>query len=304
MLRNRLPREVRRGFTLIELLVVIAIIAVLVGLTSAAVFRVLVKGPEIQAQSEIQQLAAAISAFKQEFNVKTMPSRIVLYEDMLMYNSDNSTLAQDSRAYLGMMFGRRIGKTGVPATEDKIDWNNDGTIQAGAAGRYELTGEQCLVFFLGGAQNATSPLGVQGFSTSPTNPMQAGGTRRGPFFDFKSNRLRPGANGFFVYVDPFPARNGRQSQPYVYLSDYSTNQYRADSTLVAPYRTNGPTGDFLNKGSFQIICAGADHVFGNPNTYTATGGQSFINPNPPPHDGDGRDDFANFSRGRLGAPLE
>jgi hypothetical protein len=269
---------------------VIAIIAVLVGLTSAAVLRVLVKGPEIQAQSEIQQLAMAVSAFKQEFNVKTMPSRIVLFEDMSLYNSA-VPLEAESRAYLGMMFGRRL--------QGQIDWNNDGTIQAGPAGRYELTGEQCLVFFLGGAKTATTPLGVQGFSTSPTNPMQAGGTRRGPFFDFKSNRLRPGANGFFVYVDPFAARQGRQSQPYVYLSDYSTNQYRADSTLVAPYRTNGTSGDFLNKGSFQIISAGADNVFGNPNTYTAAGGQTFINPNAPPNDGDGRDDFANFQRSRL-----
>jgi prepilin-type N-terminal cleavage/methylation domain-containing protein len=290
MLRNRLPREVRVAFTLIELLVVIAIIAVLVGLTSAAVLRVLVKGPEIQAQSEIQQLAMAVSAFKQEFNVKTMPSRIVLFEDMSLYNSA-VPLEAESRAYLGMMFGRRL--------QGQIDWNNDGTIQAGPAGRYELTGEQCLVFFLGGAKNPTAPAGVQGFSSSPTNPIQAGGTRRGPFFDFKSNRLRALPNGFYVYLDAFFPRNDRDHQPYAYLSDYSTNQYRNDSALVTPYRTNGTTGDFLNKGSFQIISAGADSVFGNPNTYRSSTGQSFINPNAPPNDGDGRDDFANFQRSRL-----
>ncbi|MFQ3652429.1 MAG: type II secretion system protein, partial [Gemmataceae bacterium] len=274
MLCNRLPREVRRGFTLIELLVVIAIIAVLVGLTSAAVLRVLFKGPEIQAQSEIQQLAAAISAFKQEFNVKTMPSRIVLREDMNSY-INNDKLEEDSRAFLGMMFGRRL--------QNQIDWNNDGTIQTGPAGRYELTGEQCLVFFLGGAKNTTPP-GVRGFSSSPTNPMQPGGTRRGPFYDFKSNRLRPAANGFFVYLDPFDPPQGVGRKAYVYLSDYSTNVYskygssdsaqtvQPNNQPVQPYKLS--PSQFVNPGSFQIISAGADGRFGDSTMWTPTQGSS------------------------------
>ena len=286
MLRNRLPREVRRGFTLIELLVVIAIIAVLVGLTSAAVLRVLFKGPEIQAQSEIQQLAAAISAFKQEFNVKTMPSRIVLREDMNSYNPSDA-LEADSRAYLGMMFGRRLGTP--------INWSGRPDFTPATANRrYELRGEHCLVFFLGGLQDQTNKA-VRGFSTSPTNPMDPTGTRRGPFFEFKSNRLQPdaSANNFFVYLDAFnpPQTVGRKA--YVYLSDYSTNLYSkyggTDSVQgVNPYRST--PSQFVNAGSFQIISAGADGIFGNPASWTPALGTSDFN---------GRDDFANFQRGRL-----
>jgi len=290
MLRNRLPREVRRGFTLIELLVVIAIIAVLVGLTSAAVLRVLFKGPEIQTQSEIQQLAAAISAFKQEFGVKTMPSRIVLREDM-NYNSADP-LEADSRAYLGMMFGRRLGAP--------INWSGRADFAPANANRvYQLRGEHCLVFFLGGLQDPAVNA-VRGFSTSPINPMDPSGTRRGPFFDFKTNRLQrdSSANGFFVYLDAFnpPITAGRK--PYVYFSDYSTNvyiKYGGPDTFrpVAPYQLS--PNKFVNPGGFQIISAGADGLFGNPASWNPTTGTS---------DSNGRDDFANFSRRRLGAPQE
>ena len=285
MLRNRFPRKVRLAFTLIELLVVIAIIAVLIGLTSAAVLRVLVKGPEIQAQSEIQQLAAAISAFKQEFNVKTMPSRILLREDLSAYNP-NDPLEADSRAFLGMMFGRRLGSP--------INWSGRTDFATTPQNRrFLLRGEQCLVFFLGGLQDRTSG-GVLGFSSSPTDPMAPGGTRRGPFFDFKTTRLQADpSNGFFVYLDAFnpPQAVGRKA--YVYLSDSSTNLYSkygsTDSSQgVNPYRSSA--SQFVNPGSFQIITAGADGLFGNPSSWTPNQGSSDFN---------GRDDFANFQRGRL-----
>jgi prepilin-type N-terminal cleavage/methylation domain-containing protein len=284
MVRTPIRGEVRSGFTLIELLVVMAIIVVLVGLTSAAAMRLFVKGPELQAKADINQLSMAISAFKQEFGVKTMPSRIILHENMSEYNLADPIEAE-SRAFLGMMFGRRL--------QAQIDWNGDGAIQTGPAGRFDLSGEQCLVFFLGGAQLHGAQNSCLGFSTSPTNPMQPGGTRRGPFFDFKANRLVPdGANQFFVYWDPF-ARPSPPRQPFVYLADHGTNQYRPDSTRVAPYRSNAAT--FVNQGGFQIICAGLDGFFGNPATWSPTTGNT---------DPNGKDDFSNFSSKRLGEPQE
>jgi len=284
MIRNPSRRAVRAGFTLIELLVVIAIIAVLVGLTGAAVLRVLFKGPEIASQSDINQMSAAISTFKQEFGVKYMPSRIILHENMANYNPADPVEAE-SRAFLSMMFGRRLGAT--------IDWNGNGIIDAGAAGRHDLRGEQCLVFFLGGAKTI-SPNSCQGFSASPSNPMAAGGTRRGPFFNFNSVRLVP-LNGFFYYTDAFS-----KNRAYAYFSDYSTNQYRPGDTYIpgmGPYRVTGsdPLSAFLNQGGFQIISAGADGLFGNPASYATQTGTNDLN---------GRDDFANFSRGRLAAPQE
>ncbi len=65
----------RPAFTLIELLVVIAIIAILVSLTAAAVMRALVKGPEIQTNSEINEFATKLPAIP---NVNYLPSRLHL----------------------------------------------------------------------------------------------------------------------------------------------------------------------------------------------------------------------------------
>src|SRR4051794_29652023 len=66
MTRSRQPRP-RPGFTLIELLIVIAIIAVLAGLTIAAVTRVQEKGRELGARNDLSGLEAALGTHKSKF---------------------------------------------------------------------------------------------------------------------------------------------------------------------------------------------------------------------------------------------
>ena len=63
----------RVGFTLIELLVVISIIAVLIGLTLAAVMQVLGIGPRADTTSRITAISNAIGTFKSEKGVTFIP---------------------------------------------------------------------------------------------------------------------------------------------------------------------------------------------------------------------------------------
>jgi prepilin-type N-terminal cleavage/methylation domain-containing protein len=299
MVQNQSRGARRSAFTLIELLVVIAIIAVLLGLTLAGVVRLIGKGPETVVRAEISQLSSAIGAFKQEFNVTYLPSRVVLREDGL-YNTSNQD-EKDTVTFLQQMFGKRLDLRSFVAASGTTpqvgnDWNGNGVLDAG---RIVLTGDQCLAFFLGGIPAAASqPYGVLGFSTSPTNPGSPGGNRRGPYFEFKSNRLLLGTNGFFSYVDAF-----NKGAPYLYFSSYkTTNGYNRYGTsdapaayLVAPYQLQASPAVYVNANGFQIISAGVNGSFGAGGTnWSPLTGYTPADP--------GADDFANFSASKLGSP--
>jgi len=284
----------RQGFTLIELLVVIAIIAVLMGLTLAAVMKTFIKGPEALTRSEISALTTAVGSFKGQYGVTYMPSQVVLRENSLSttasvspYNMSNQ-LEKDSITFLQQMFGKRLS---FP-----IDWNGDGAISTTPV---TLTGDQCLVFFLGGIPNTGTPAGCLGFSTSPTNPATSVGNRISPFFEFKSNRLVRGNGSFFSYQDGFG------KNVYAYFSAYKlANGYNRYGTSdcanlgVSPYvLSTSPTTVFINSTDSQIISAGANGLFGS-------GGTNW-NPNSgyTPAD-NGADDFSNFSSLKLGSPQQ
>jgi prepilin-type N-terminal cleavage/methylation domain-containing protein len=288
----------RPGFTLIELLVVLAILTVLVGLTAAGVMKFLGKGPEAVCRSELAGLSTARSAFLQEFRVSHMPSSLVLREDN-NYDTTGNPAHRRTVAFLQQMFGKRIDlrRAGSAPGANGIDWNGDGTI---SKRDLPLTGDQCLVFFLGGIPAGTGAaggtLGCTGFSSDPANPAAVAGTRRGPFYEFKSNRLIKGPNNFLSYADPF-----RKNKPFAYFSAGAAgNDYSPDcpSLMVSPYvESSTAAGErYINPDGFQIISAGPDGVFGPGGTAwdPATGYGS----------GAGADDLANFSAGRLGAPRQ
>jgi len=91
----------RAAFTLVELLVVIAIIGILVGLTAAGIFPVLVRAKEATILAEMNQLEGAIEKFKTEYGFYPPSfSRIASGTDMAKYLNRISPNHQESTARL------------------------------------------------------------------------------------------------------------------------------------------------------------------------------------------------------------
>jgi prepilin-type N-terminal cleavage/methylation domain-containing protein len=280
-------RAGRAGFTLIELLVVIAIIAVLVGLTAAAVQKVRSVGPQTQARTEIGQFETGLASCRTEFGLDYVPSKLVLREDgnYKTGTGPNQALYPKTVAILQKMFGRNFNVYG------QYKWKGNA---ATSTGETVLEGQHCLVFFTGGIPTAPGGTnGCTGFNADNANPAAPGGTRRGPWFEFKSNRLRRDPNGFFVYLDPWGG------QPYAYFSATKAgNDYSPDCPSLQTTPPVRPYVDlsnrFLNPNGYQIITAGPNKKFGPGGQWNPATGYT-NNP-------DGADDLSNFSRGPLGGP--
>lgn len=260
----------RSAFTLVELLVVMAIIAVLVGLTTAAVQQVRHASKRTQVQQEISQLSTAVESFKTDMGVDYMPCHFAV---KATYDPN-----EPSALYLKRLFPRvNLASTG---------WTGD---------PIELTGNQCMVFFLGG-------INLQGFSTGPQPFTQpAPGQGKGPYFEFRASRMS--TNPIYPqYLDHYGI-------PYVYLTAISM-MYDVDAQNpgpkflndarenVIPFREPTPTGmppKFINPHSFQIISAGKNKAFGPGGEWTPGMG-------PYAQETPGGDDLSNFSQRPLSSP--
>jgi hypothetical protein len=262
----------RPALTLMELLVVIAIIAVIAAMLIPAVMRVPWAGPELKREAEITKLDSALRRFQTTYTIYP-PSQIRLCEKYSDYDSKGSLLDARSLTVLQKMFPRLESpnhpwKTGAMT----IDWDGDGAVSAPVV----LTGDQCLVFFLGGIPN---PLGgTRGFGTG-LNPAAP------PFsssVSFDAKRLaKVRGNNFPSFLDPYEKR------PYAYFSSeggYNSwvnlaGAYTCDcpdlpggamgGTDVWPYMTAPNT--FHNPTSFQIVSAGRDGLFGPGNVVLTPG---------------------------------
>jgi prepilin-type N-terminal cleavage/methylation domain-containing protein len=262
--------ERRAGFTLVEMLIVLTIILILVGLLAAAVIKVLALGPQAQVNSELNSFANAIGAYQTEFNVKYLPSQLMLVEDgdwnsyVKSGNQYWAQLATDSLTYLQQVFGSRALLSNTQAAWSQqplgffIDWNGDGQMYPTKVGGglnppMVLEGQHVLVFLLGGMQGGpfmpktlSTSNTCLGFSTDPVFPYAlpvAGSTstRRGPFFDFKvgTGTAQQPTSGRLV-VDQQPIGGGNAGTPLnfcVYIDPYNK---------VSPQPTDGtPNGTAL-----------------------------------------------------------
>lgn len=269
---NRQPTG-RMAFTLVEMLAVLLIIGILVGLLVPVITGAYRRGREAAELAEISNLSSALEAFKEHFGVYP-PSQIVLIEngDYSPTNWQSLPWISSTPEYgvtqtgvfsrsLSIQYLRRlwpqliISELGQPALDldgdgtpnnsplDFYDWNGDGNANGPAA--FALTGDECLVFFLGGIPtgqypNGTGlrdpslpekfPPGTQGFARIPENPTASarltGSSLRLSFYAFEdSSRLVDiDGDGFWEYV---PLRRNVNTG-YAYFSAYDGAGYRPD----------------------------------------------------------------------------
>jgi hypothetical protein len=235
--------------------------------------------------NEINQLGQALVNFKATYKLEYPPSRLWLSNNLDDYNpagDGQDALRAQSLSYLRRMFPR-------------IDWNNPDSPIDWSGGRNPnfgpviLTGDQCLVFFLGGIPQEGG--GTLGFSTNAQNPTDLTVGMKPPLFNFLSSRLcLMGNSPFYSYKDYW------ETQPYLYFSSNKVrNGYNPQDAVmgVAPYYQNaGPPIQYYNSDTFQIICAGPDTQFGpggyrDPNTGAIAGDNKSF----------GKDDMSNFNGG-------
>lgn len=296
----------RQAFSLIEMLIVMVIIGILMSMLLVAGRNVTATVRVNEVIAEINNLGQGIKEFEGKFMLtEPFPSRIVLYERYADWpNASTSTdvSVQRNATALRRLWPEFLDNTGRPKlTMFAQDLNGDGD----ATDTFELSGAECLVFFLGGVlqqQDAmvTPPTYLPtGFSTNPVNPFAAGGSRVGPFVEFKSARLidRDG-NSFPEYVDAFSG----STSPYLYFSAYGGRGYRVlgDDNAIggtgrnadeAPAFATGASPQFQfaylqkeattmpsmpavywNAKTYQIISAGPDKIYGQGGLYDASQG--------------------------------
>lgn len=301
----QLKKSRRAGFTLVELLVSISIIALLIGLLVPAIQSARRTALIRQVATDIGGLEAGLTDFKAQFG-DYPPSQITL-------QPANETWDPRSRAIIRKFW-------------PQFDFTSGG----GAAWTTELrlTGPECLVFFLGGIPevNVNDPnnpewtFSLQGFSKNPATPFSpTGGSRIGPFFEFRTERLRHpnapnhpnsldplpvSAPGWFRYVDTLSGQNA----PYIYLSSYDGRGYSIedldadgdpmttnDRWMAGIYATGTTSQSGHNPKTFQIISPGIDGEYGPGGLYNPASADTALLGSRELE----RDNITNFSNGTL-----
>ena len=299
-------RHPRSGFSLVELMAVIAIIGILLALILPALnnTRDTVRIAEIA--TEIKGFEQGIAEFKTQFGMEP-PSGIALYEepDLGSGMSADPSWNQDTANPSRLVQSRTLIRQMWPQFDFSVahDFDNDTVTDEVIV----LTGDECLLFFLGGSDTIApaDSAKADGFSSNPVNPFATGGNRVGPFGEFDPDRMfDDDTDGAHAYNDPYVDT----TVPYLYLSSYDGRGYRPakdgdldqDATYDATDEIQNvylqSTDQAWKDKSHQIICAGADADFGIGGLWSSEDG--FSN-----NSGDttkDQDNITNFNGGKLG----
>lgn len=240
--RSQRTEAPRAGFTLVELLMVIVIIAILLALIVPAAQGVIATAREREVAAELTGLETGCSKFKARYG-ENPPSAVTLYEQA-------NAWTPASRAVMRKVFGSTF----------RFDISRDINGNGNSTDVITMTGDQCLVFFLGGLPDYSGgSLNLIGFSNSKSNPFSRGGSRIKFYEDFDSNRLlvRSGQT-MPSYYDRLnlPADGGA---PLCYFSKTRTGRYEPGDCAGGIYHQgniNAPWKDV------QIVSPGRDHAIG------------------------------------------
>lgn len=257
----------RRAFTLVELLIVIVIIGMLVALLIPAITGVIRRSAEFQAGTEVAKLGQAVEAYKTEHG--DFPPDFS--ELRLLSDPDDINLASfNNSAIIGHL--RKAYPKIEPAEITRFKGYLYQELDAG-----RLPGPADAIFFwLGGMSanvkrpftGAGGPLIVTDDGSGNTIFLLRILDRHEPTFTFDEGKLV--VNSTETLARYFPEK---WKTPFVYFDSGTYARARFDygsGNIVLPYATilsdrrSPPTVDFMNRNTFQIICAGRDDIFAPP----------------------------------------
>lgn len=250
---------------------------------------------EAQTANEIAQLQRAVEAFKFQYRMDYLPSRITLGKFAGSVPGPGVVTDAASIAYMTRVFPN-IGDAWSD-TKKGIVWNRNDD------GPTTLEGDECLVYFLSGPVDlAGYPMG---WATNPRNPCLDRDNDnpitldRKLFFEFDPKRLTRRKHGstnskYLTFLDPF-------GSPYAYFSARENpNSYTLDCPTLLDedgkgIQAYGVKGAYSNSTTFQILSRGPDKRWGQKWATWTPAAAATVYPAGDP----GNDDIANF-KARLG----
>jgi len=292
-------RSPHSAFTLTELLVVIAIIAVLASLITAAAINALNRAKQAAITLELQQLGGAVEDFKNEYGA---------YPPNTMVDANN-TLAQND---IVRMFKKAFPRNQEPAElilalvggngggQYNVTIPNSNTVNGVL--RNGLTGEEALVFWLGGfSKDPSYPISGPGgpsFDTETTQlevledrnlryefdlgrfgPRNTDNTFNGRFIQFDDPKVNPPGSGNRRQINLWTYSPANSQLPYVYIdtSRHDPDEYDLDASGVmgreiyalkqlrqAIVAANSNQDiQFVEDKKFQIMHCGTDDIWGD-----------------------------------------
>lgn len=289
------------GFTLIELLIVMVVIGLLMALLLPAIGGAMRSARNAAVSTEVGRMAQSLTEFAGKYGTYP-PSRILLVENgdysptnfnylTYTYSTPSAVdvttgaLVQRSLAHLRKFFPRldlgTSGATRGPGTfvythgdTSFYDFNGNGKLDPPVL----LTGDECLVFFLGGmAQVTPSAKGnvysMSGFAADPRNPFQPvsmATNRIPPTYEFDPGRLVDfDGDGYPSYCDSL-----KTVRPLAYFSGYGGTGYDVNDC-------NFDTGNALAESDDALTVTPITLAFRL--AFPVKGGGSAISPPPNPY---------------------